>query len=112
MEFLCAHLAPHGAHDPEITWSHVPKLIGSCIQIHACLHHAYSLCLPDPKHLLNPSGVSLCLPIDQIIFFLQPLIISTSETIQVQCYSYSYTATFCRKYELETFNIAGECAAT
>ena len=36
----------------------VAELVGSCIQIHA------RRCLPDPKCLFYPSGLSLCLSVD------------------------------------------------
>jgi len=49
----------------------VAELVGSCIPIHACR------CLPDPKCLSYPSGLSLCLsvdhfclvPVDDIVLF-------------------------------------------
>ena len=36
----------------------VAELVGSCIPIHA------HWCLPDPKRLFYPSGLSLCLSVD------------------------------------------------
>jgi len=49
----------------------VAELVGSCIQIHA------RRCLPDPKCLFYPSGLSLCLsvnhfclvPVDDMVLF-------------------------------------------
>jgi len=43
----------------------VAELVGYCITIHACR------CLPDPKCLSYPSGLSLCLPVDH--FCLVPV---------------------------------------
>jgi len=43
----------------------VAELVGSCIPIHA------HLCLPDPKCLFYPSGLSLCLSVDH--FSLAPV---------------------------------------
>jgi len=58
----CLQLEEH------VTWKSpgpMAELVGSCIPIHA--HR----CLPDPKCLFYPSGLSLCLSVDH--FCLVPV---------------------------------------